>query len=458
MSSSSALRLASYLTAENYESLPAEVIEKSKLCLLDALGCLIGAYRSSASIVVESFVSDLGNSGDVHVAGGHLKTDCATAAFANATLINALDFDDIYKKGHPGATVISTALAVGQKVGCSGRELIEAIVVGYEISCRVGISMSHVIPRRLIHGHGTWQTLGAAATAAKLFKLDTHKAAHALAIAASNAPVASVMKTVYGALPSMAKNNFGTAAQVEVNAALLARNGFEGPLDVFDGPTGFWRMFGADGCDFLVLSGELGAKYEILEVGFKRYSCCRILQSSIEAVIQVFQKAMISPQEGEYHKIVVSTPPIVCEWPFNNRKPDSLWSAQFSGPYTFAMALLGIEAGPDWFTTQNLNNPAVKILIEKIELLPRRVAATDQSHHTASAELQLNNGERISSMVAVAKGEAANPLSRHFIEEKFVRLASPRLQLETCRNVLGLISKLEKMQTFKPSLLGRVGD
>ncbi|NGN41902.1 MmgE/PrpD family protein [Mesorhizobium sp. CGMCC 1.15528] len=85
MSSSSALRLASYLAAENYDSLPAEVIEKSKLCLLDALGCLIGAYRSSASTVVESFVSELGKSGDV--AGSHLKTDCA-AAFANVTLID----------------------------------------------------------------------------------------------------------------------------------------------------------------------------------------------------------------------------------------------------------------------------------------------------------------------------------------------------------------------------------
>lgn len=112
------------------------------------------------------------------------------------------------------------------------------------MSCRVGISLAHVQPRKTLHGHGTWQTFGAAAAAAKLMRLNDRQAAHATAIAAANAPVASVMKTVYGDTPSMAKNDFGMAAQMGVNAARLAAAGYEGPLDVFEGETGFWRMAG----------------------------------------------------------------------------------------------------------------------------------------------------------------------------------------------------------------------
>ena len=230
--------------------------------------------------------------------GVRSKPDCGTAALVYATLINALDYDDIYKKGHPGATVMSAALALAERIDCSGPDLIEAVVVGYEVSGRVGMSLTQSTPRKTLHGHGTWQTMGAVATAAKLLRLDVRQTAHAIAIAAANAPVASVMKTVYGARPSMAKNNFGAAAQVGVNAALLARHGFEGPLDIFEGETGFWRMFGADGCDAGRLTEGLGHLYEIREVGFKPYSCCRILQSSIEAAVEVFRRAEIDPRSS----------------------------------------------------------------------------------------------------------------------------------------------------------------
>ncbi|WP_117196380.1 MmgE/PrpD family protein [Rhizobium terrae] len=449
----SAQYLANYIVSEGYDRLPAEVVEKAKLCLLDSLGCLIGAYRLPASKIIAAFVNDLGGADEVHVAGSHLKTSCATAAFANATLINALDFDDIYKKGHLGATVISTALAVGEKVQCSGREMLEAIVVGYEISGRVGISMSHSKPRKLLHGHGTWQTLGATATASKLLKLDADQSAHALAIAAANAPVASVMKTVYGANVSMAKNNFGTAAQVGVNAATLAYHGFTGPLDIFDGDTGFWRMFGADAVDRDILVGGLGEVYEILDVGFKPYSCCRILQSSIEATLAVFEKSGVTPESGDYEKIVISAPPIVCEWPFDNRTPSNIWEAQFSGPYCLAMAMLGREPGPDWFLKENFCDPKVAELISRIELRPND---TNRStfHHASSVELHLLDGELFAATVAVAKGNAANPLSREFVAAKFYSLAALLLpearhalidavyQLEHSRAVIDLIREL----------------
>ncbi|WP_087002110.1 MmgE/PrpD family protein [Rhizobium sullae] len=278
MSPSIAKTIGEYIAAESFSRLPPEVIHKSRLCVLDSIGCLLGAINLPVSRMMQNFT------GDLAVGHGVGLLDPAVAAFRTATLINALDFDDIYEKGHPGATVIAAALSMAAQRQCSGADFLEAVIAGYEVSCRIGISLLHRTSRKTLHGHGTWQVFGATAAAAKLMRLDAGQAAQAIAIAAVNAPVASVMKTVYGKKPSMAKNNFGAAAQTGVNAARLAAAGFEGPLDVFEGETGFWRMAGADECDFGRLTRAFGSTYEIFKIGFKhglsRAACRRAATSS----------------------------------------------------------------------------------------------------------------------------------------------------------------------------------
>ena len=437
MRGSAAKRLAKYIVGEKVALLPPDVATKAKLCVQDSIGCLFGARDTAVARTMAEF------SGDIAGCDG-AKLDCGTTALVSATLINALDYDDIYKKGHPGATVMAAALALAGRVDCSGADLLEAVVVGYEVSGRVGMSLMHAAPRKTLHGHGTWQTMGAVATAAKLLRLDARQTAHAIAIAAANAPVASVMKTVYGASPSMAKNNFGAAAQAGVNAAFLARRGFEGPLDIFEGETGFWRMFGADDCDRQQLTGGLGYVYEIREVGFKPYSCCRILQSSIEAAVELFRRAKVDPRTGGYHSILVLAPPIVCEAPFSNASPTDMWSAQFSAPYTIALALSGVEPGPGWFTQQRLSDQELRALAGKIELRPYKAAADAKpSHHAASAEIRLDDGQLLKAEVKVARGEAANPMSEAALDRKFLHLATAVIGPDASNRILELVKSLE---------------
>ncbi len=223
MQQSAARVFGDYIAGLSLDDLPIDVVGKAKDCLLDSIGCLLGAYALPLAGILDGFVKDVASTGTSPILGSDRRTDLATAAFVHATLINALDFDDIYRKGHPGATVISAALTVAAHIDSSGSELLAAIIAGYEVSGRVGMSLTHLHPRKTIHGHGTWQVFGAVAAVSKLLKLDPMQCAHAIAIAAANAPVASVMKTVYGHQPTMAKNNFGTAAQTGVNAAFLAK-------------------------------------------------------------------------------------------------------------------------------------------------------------------------------------------------------------------------------------------
>lgn len=292
--------LAECLVNACFENLPPDVVEKAKLCLMDSVGCFFGGHQTPVAPGLERLSAD--------IAGGSAnppRPDPAWHAFQYATLANALDLDDIYWKGHPGGTVVAAALAVANRSRSTGRDLIAAIVAGYEVGCRIGMSLRHNRPRKAVHGHGTWQIFGAAAASAKLLKLDHKQAAHALAIAAVNAPVASVMKTVYGAAPTMAKNNFATAAMGGVNAAFLARAGFEGPLDVFEGDTGFWRMAGADGVDLSQLKIGPGIRYEIQDVGFKAFSCCRIIQSSVEAAVEAFAVAAVHGNGHDVREVEV---------------------------------------------------------------------------------------------------------------------------------------------------------
>ncbi|MBB4187295.1 2-methylcitrate dehydratase PrpD [Sinorhizobium terangae] len=433
--------LGSYIAEEALARAPSDVVAKAKLCLLDSLGCLFGGHQLPIAGMLGALRAD-----------SQRVPSPAMAAFARATLINALDFDDIYEKGHPGATVIAAALSVAEYKLCAGTEFLEAVIIGYEVSCRVGISLTHVRPRKAIHGHGTWQIFGAAAAAAKLMGLDAMRAAHAIAIAAANAPVASVMKTVYGDTPSMAKNNFGMAAQMGVNAARLAAVGYEGPLDVFEGETGFWRMAGADECRFDRLTNGLGAAYEILRVGFKPFSCCRLIQSSVQACSDVVRMAGIDPADAKHARLIVTVPPIVCAPPFSEARPRHMWAAQFSAPHAIAMAVFGVEPGPDWFVDDWLNDEIAGRFQDSIELRPHPNHGLPHGTHAASACLQLRNGQSFERHVDIAEGDASNPMRKSALESKFLRLASRVAGEGGASEVIDNVYALDEAESVRPLL------
>ncbi|MFK0207978.1 MmgE/PrpD family protein [Agrobacterium sp. NPDC090283] len=430
--------LAGYIMNASFENLPSDVVEKAKLCLMDSVGCFFGGHQSPVAPGLERLSAD--------IAGGSAEAPCqdpAWQAFHYATLANALDLDDIYWKGHPGATVVAAALALANRSRSTGRDLIAAIVAGYEVGCRIGMSLVHNTPRKTVHGHGTWQIFGAAAASAKLLKLDHQQTAHALAIAAVNAPVASVMKTVYGATPTMAKNNFATAAMGGVNAAFLARAGFEGPLDVFEGESGFWRMAGADGVDLSRLNIGPDMRYEIRDVGFKAFSCCRIIQSSVEAAVEAFAIGAVDGTGHDVREIEVFASEIVCRAPFNDPEPRDIWAAQFSAPFAIAMGVLGHAAGPEWFAPSRFLDQTVRKLTAKIRLFPLRSTDRSSHHHAAKVRLHLLDGRVVEATVEVAKGDAANPLTPSFLEEKFLRLSAGRLHGNGRLEMLQFLKHLE---------------
>lgn len=442
--------LAKYIVRETYRALPDEVVLQAKKCIQDSVACLMGAYATSVADVFKKYVDSASGGGEVHLLGSDLKTDPSTAAFANAMLFNAMDFDDIYDTGHLGATVMAAGFSGGELVGCTGQELIEAVSVGYEVSGRLGLSLSHLKPRKTVHGHGTWQIFGATATAAKLLKLNEVQTAHALALSAANAPVPSVMKTVYGATgASMAKNNFGAAAQAGVTAVFLAKEGFEGPLDIFEGDTGFARMIGVDSFNPEIAIQDLGSQYEILNVGFKTHSCCRILHSSVHAVLNACKENDVDV--GEISGIVLESPAIVCEWPFANWRPDTMQSAQFSAPYAVAASLLGYDPGPEWFLESRFSESSIIALMDKIELKPivqSKQPDSGRKYHSAAATVHMSDQQSYYAHVDIAPGEAARPLAQDHLDRKFANLTRQCMSAEKSSGLLSRIKALENEKSI----------
>jgi 2-methylcitrate dehydratase PrpD len=147
---------------------------------------------------------------------------------------------------------------------------------------------------------------------------------------------------------------------------------------------------------------------------------------------------------------VITTPPIVCEPPFNNPAPADIWAAQFSAPYAVAMALLGVEPGPDWFSEEQIRGDAAAGLMARIELRPDMGRPDHNSHHVARAQLSLKDGRIFHAEVESALGEAANPLSRSFLEEKFIKLAGRRLGHDRSLALLKTISSIGNTANIEP--------
>jgi 2-methylcitrate dehydratase PrpD len=440
--------ISKYLGKVKYNKLPKDVIEKAKLCILDSIGCALGGSATNkGEIVISSLLA--GERGFSTIFGREKKTSLASAVFINSTLSNILDFDDTYI-GHPGATIVPVALNIGEYTNASGKEAITAVVLAYEVAIRIGLGLRPTVERKYVHGHGTWQVFGAVVTASKLLGLNTGEIANALGIAGASAPLPSVMKTVYGLTgPTMAKNNYGTASEVGVRSALLARSGFTGPKDIFDGETGFWRMISTNHTDLdKVLNKTLGIGYRILNNTFKPYPCCRLIHSSIDAILNVVNNNDINLSDIE--KILIKTISPLCRPPFSSQTPKNMIEGQFNAPYVITCALLNINS-LEWYERKNMLDESLSEVTKKIEFEvdsnADKLFREDPGAILATALVYLKNGKDYLKEVLIPKGDPRNPLITEDLIKKFKRLAFKVLDNEyQVMSLINMIMKLEKLE------------
>ncbi|MEE8391666.1 MAG: MmgE/PrpD family protein [Anaerolineae bacterium] len=390
--------VAEFILDTTWDALPAEVQHKARQTLLDALGATLVGTLTPVSKIAASYATTAFRGDEATILLHGARTMAAGAAFANGYSANGIDIDDCakYTRGHPGAQLFPAALAVSEKVGASGKDMLTAMVVGYEIAHRTA---------RCWHDHhevyqacGSWGSVACAAVAAKLMakaKVEAKEVVkHALGIAEYHAPNLPMMRDIDH--PAMVKHGIGWGAMNGIVSAELAERGFTGIPSIL----GFEKY-----CDWV---STLGSEYIMVEgVTFKRWSCCAWGHPAHLAALNLIKDNDIQVEDIAHLKAYVYHE----GWRLSQRHPESTEEAQFSVKWPLAALLLDGEIGPAQVLERRFSDETIKALADKIEivedpeidrmyqLLFKGVDSPD-ARSTSRVEITLTDGHVLSSGLA----------------------------------------------------------
>jgi 2-methylcitrate dehydratase PrpD len=424
-----------------YEDLPPEVVIQSKKCLLDFIGVTLAGGDLGISPIATRLIGSLGGKTEASVIGKDLKLPANAAAFLNGVQGHSLDMDDGHRfaHGHPGVVTIPAALAMAEATGQSGKQLLEAIVAGYEIFGRLGTAVN---PDHLSKGFHTTATIGsfaAAAAAAKILCLSQSQMEHSLALAGLQS--AGLLEALVSG--QMSKSfQVGKAAQAGVLAACLAQEGAQGPGLIFEGQKGFFKAFGDKPCEpdhFFVNTDD---QFEIMKAYFKGHAACRHTHASLDAVNEIGKRQRLDI--AKIDSIEVDTYTIAIQIAGQHTGRDSAIAAKFSMPVSIGLMLVFGSAAPDIYTDQNINNDMVQALADKVTI--HASSKRDSAYPgQRSARVSIKAGQQeFSHEVLVAKGEPENPFSDSELLDKFIGNATQILSNAVALKLSQLILQMEK--------------
>lgn len=420
--------LADFCASITLDQLPAEVVERTPVLLLDLLGSIVRARAEAAmGPSLLAAVEALGMStGAARVFGDPHGYAPAGAALLNGALGHALDFDDTHAAGtlHPGAPVIPAAIAAAEMTGASGADTLAAIVAGYETCCRIAVALpagDHYA--RGFHPSATCGVFGAAAAAARIFGLDAAGVESALGIALSQS-AGSLQFLVDGAQTKPFQ--VGWAAMAGLTAATLARNGYKGPAQAIEGRHGFLLGYAPHPDPDRVVR-DLGIVFELMNTGVKPYPSCRYGHAGIDAVLALRATYGLHPDEVESITYGLSRAGLLLVGaPIEHKRdPRNIVDAQFSGPFVLAAAL--VDGGLGWNSYARLQDPAIRALLPRIDCVHDLEIEAEFPANMSGRVTIVARGETFSSKIIVPRGEPANFLAAEALRTKFMDLAAPAL-------------------------------
>lgn len=414
-------KIADFAVRLDYESLPREVIQKARACLLDYFGYALYGSRARP---IEILFQTLADGGDCTIIGRAQTTGGLSAAFINGAMGHVAELDDTHRQSmaHIGDSIIPAALAAAELTDRDGRALLAAMVVGYDLAARAGESVMPSHYYRGWHPSATVNTLGAAAAAGNILGLTTVQMQHAVGIAGTQ------MCGNFAHIPErgMAKDlNPGRAAFSGLLAAFLAKAGFTASTDYLENRHGL-AMYGDAVQPASFLEG-LGEHFKILEVSHKVYTACRHIHSAIDAGLEIASRLRPSPENVESIEIESWSHIKFCDDPTPWK--DTWYGPRFSAQFNLAVALLYGEGGVDaLFEPQTslrmLEDSQVKGLVEKTKIVVDHAMDRDfPALWPARVSVLLKDGRRMSVRKDVARGEPEVPVSYDYIVQKFRRLS-----------------------------------
>jgi len=433
-------KCSNFVCSINWSDIPEKVREQSKYYLLDWVGTLIAGSSTKEASIIQELISDQGGTPQANAMGLKQKTSVLHAAFANGYMSHILEVDDLHKKSisHPAAPIDSAALSVAQSINASGKDLLLAIILGYEIMLRIGeaVTPSHY---KIWHTTATCGTFGAAVAAGKLLKLNQIELTNAL----GNAGTQAAGLWEFLANGAMSKYlHTGKAAMNGVLSSMLAKKGFTGAIKILEGERGFFKAYSTETHPEEKFK-NLGKSYKILETSIKNYASCTHTHTTIDSVLFIITTQHINPDQ--INKVKVYT--------YDNakmiagfRNPQTPIEAKFSLAFCVATAIYYGKVGLKEFSPEKINNLEIKKIIEKIEISVKdELTKLHPEKWPARIEIYTKDNCIHKAGFDYPKGAPENPLSCEELQQRFINFSTPTIGYSKANNLMEKILKIEEM-------------
>ena len=441
-------RFADWAVAFRAQPLAADVVHHARRAVIDLHAAMVsGAVEPPATLLEKALAEEL-DRGEARLALGRRATVRA-AALINGAAAHTTEVDDIFRDGiyHPGAPTIPAALALAQSLGASGGAFLRAVVVGYEISTRIGAAMGRA-HYRYWHNTGTIGCFGACAAAAELLQLDAKRFAHALATVTTFS--AGLQQSFR--MDSMSKPlHAGRAAEAGLTAALAAREGVIGSLDVIDGEAGYGRAM-SDGPDWDKALATLGRIFHITRMTFKNHTCCGHTFAAIDGA-QALQ-ARMGLKAQDIARVRVGTYKAALDVA-GYEEPRTAAEGRFSLKYVVATALTHGSVRFAAFEPARLADPVTRELMRHVEVaVDPQLDAAFPAQRAARVAIEARDGRREEFLQPTRIGDPDAPLSDAQLDAKFLELAGPVLGDAAARAQLAALWKIDSRPTLRPAAGG----
>jgi len=405
--------LAKFVSSHPSRGWSHAVEHEAHRTFLNWVGCAVGAARHESAEAALGGVRMLDPAPQSSILGRADKVDMASAALVNGITSHTFDFDDTHLKTviHPAGPVASALLALAETTQASGRELLDALVLGVDVECRIGNCMYPEHYDRGWHITGSTGTLGAAAACARLLGLDEERTAWAIGIAASQ-PIG--MREQFGTMTK--PFHPGGAARAGLTSALLAKNGFTASPRALEAPRGYCQVVSTKN-DWNEITDELGKRFEISFNTYKPFACGIVIHPLIDAAAQLRGQGV---KAEEVERVELRVHSLVLELTGKKEPQDGL-QAKFSVYHGFAAGLIFGRAGETEYDDHIVNRD------DRVALRRKVVATVDDSIDEAAADVTaiLKDGRKVHVFVEHAIGSMERPLSDRQLEDKFHYLADP---------------------------------
>lgn len=432
--------LAQFIENTNYEDLPEDVVSFTKLCIMDWYGsALAGRDKAPVQMIIET-VKEMGGNPQATLVTGE-KTSVAQAALANGAASHIVELDDIHKGSiiHAATVVVPAALAVAEWKQSSGKELIAAVAIGYDVCYRIGeaVSPSHYY---YWHNTATCGTFGAATAAAKLLELTENQIVSTLGSAGTQA--AGLWEFIVDGANSKQLHP-GKAAYNGVLSAMLAEKGFTAAQKILEGDRGFFNAM-SEQYDANKVTDQLGEIFKITENSFKIHASCRHTHPTVDLILDLVKEHDL--QASDLQDVQIQTYKTAIDIA-GNANPDTVYASKFSIEFDAALAFLRRQAALGDFNKNSLKDPDIRSLMEKIEVsVGSDIDEQYPEKWGGRIEITLNDGRHFEKETGYPKGDPENPVTADELKVKFRDMTQPVLGEKTDR-VAGEILSLEQSES-----------